>query len=122
MTERVYSTGRITSTEERSLAGISGYAYEGTVVQDSVALNEEITGRSWAHRIVSRVLKDKPETATLRNNYAPDTLVPSVQNDDSEGGETLNGATRPFAEFRLPSSIKRYLAGILTRFGHGITN
>lgn len=109
VTERVYSTGRITSTEERSLAGISGYAYEGTVVQDSVALNEEITGRSWAHRIVSRVLDDKPETATLRNNYAPDTLVPSVQNDDSEGGETLNGATRPFAEFQTPEFYQEVL-------------
>lgn len=93
LTERVYASGAVSSTSDRSVAGISGYAYAGTTIRDSIALNPSVTGSSFAHRVVSRVGGDVVSVATLVNNAAVETLLASVQSDTAVGGATLNGAT-----------------------------
>ena len=105
-TERVYATGSVTSTGDRSVAGISGYAYNGTVIRDTFALNSAVTGGSFAHRVVSRVGGDVVSVATLENNSAVETLVPSVQSVLDVGPATMNGETRTVEEAHTQSTFE----------------
>lgn len=76
LTERVYATGAVRA-EESNAGGISGYGYNNTVIQNSMALNPSIITGTASNRIVGRVLAG--ETATLVNNYADEAMFVSSE-------------------------------------------
>ena len=64
--------------EESNAGGISGYGYNNTVIQNSMALNPSIVTGTASNRIVGRVLAG--EKATLVNNYADENMFVSSEN------------------------------------------
>lgn len=91
-TDRVYAAGAVTTVgNEPNAGGITGYAYTGTTVQNSVALNPSVTAGSQASRVVGRVLNG--DTATMVNNYALETLEVDLESVTEEGPDTQRGAT-----------------------------
>lgn len=77
ITEQVYAMGAVIA-EESNAGGISGYGYNNTVIQNSMALNPSIVTGTASNRIVGRVLAG--ETATLVNNYADENMFVSSEN------------------------------------------
>ena len=54
ITEQVYAMGAVIA-EESNAGGISGYGYNNTVIQNSMALNPSIVTGTASNRIVGRV-------------------------------------------------------------------
>ncbi|MGC6589388.1 metallophosphoesterase [Paenibacillus sp. Dod16] len=77
ITEQVYAMGAVIA-EESNAGGISGYGYNNTVIQNSMALNPSIVTGTASNRIVGRVLAG--EKATLVNNYADENMFVSSEN------------------------------------------
>ncbi|SDU52306.1 metallophosphoesterase [Jiangella alkaliphila] len=96
LTERVYATGHVEVVGDANAGGISGYAYTGTTLRDSMALNSRVVATGYAHRVVARVLAGN--TATLAGNAASEAVVAGTQSVPATGPDTLNGATRTAAE------------------------
>ncbi|WP_246245894.1 CehA/McbA family metallohydrolase [Paenibacillus lemnae] len=93
-TEQVYAKGAV-KAEESNAGGISGYAYNSTVIQNSIALNPSIVTGSASNRIVGRVLAG--ETATLLNNYGDENMFVSSENvtvndPNNEKGQGVSAA------------------------------
>ena len=91
LTERVYSTGRVEVVGNMNAGGLSGYAYAGTTLQDSIALNEAVVATGYASRVVARALSG--DVATLVNNHGADTVTVSVETQTTPGPDTTKGAT-----------------------------
>lgn len=96
LTERVYATGAVETVDDQNAGGITGYAYTGTTVRDSFALNSSVTAYSQASRVVARVLSGN--TATMTNNYASEALVIAVETVRDEGPDTQRGETKTLAQ------------------------
>lgn len=96
LTERTYATGHVEVVDDANAGGISGYAYTGTTLRDSMALNSEVVATGYAHRVVARVLAGN--TATLAGNAASETVAAATQSVPATGPDTLNGATVTAAE------------------------
>ncbi len=96
LTERTYATGHIEVVGNANAGGISGYAYTGTTLRDSMALNSRVVATGYAHRVVARVLAGN--TATLTGNAAAETVDARTQSVPATGADTLNGATRTAVE------------------------
>ncbi|SEF17396.1 CehA/McbA family metallohydrolase [Jiangella alba] len=96
LTERTYATGHVEVVGNANAGGISGYAYTGTTLRDSMALNARVVATGYAHRVVARVLAGN--TATLIGNAAAETVDARTQSVPATGPDTLNGATRTAAE------------------------
>ncbi len=96
LTERVYATGAVETVDNQNAGGLTGYAYTGTTVRDSAALNAAVTASSQASRVVGRVLSG--DTATLLNNYASEALEVAVETVTEEGPDTQRGETKTLAE------------------------
>ncbi|WP_339220709.1 CehA/McbA family metallohydrolase [Paenibacillus sp. FSL W7-1332] len=77
ITEQVYAMGAVIA-EESNAGGISGYGYNNTVIQNSMALNPSIVTGTASNRIVGRVLAG--DKATLVNNYADENMFVSSEN------------------------------------------
>ncbi|WP_259391306.1 CehA/McbA family metallohydrolase [Paenibacillus sp. 1011MAR3C5] len=77
VTEQVYAMGAVIA-EESNAGGISGYGYNNTVIQNSMALNPSVVTGTASNRIVGRVLAG--DTATLVNNYADENMFVSSEN------------------------------------------
>lgn len=90
-TDRVYAAGAVETVDEPNAGGITGYAYTGTTVQNSVALNPSVIAESQASRVVGRVLNG--DTATMVNNYAIETMQVELESVTDEGADTQRGAT-----------------------------
>lgn len=65
-TERVYATGDVESGTNNA-GGLVGYAYGGTIIRDSIALNPSVTAVQSAHAVLGRYSSGTP---TLEGNYA----------------------------------------------------
>jgi large repetitive protein len=91
LTERVYATGHVEVVGDANAGGISGYAYTGTTLRTSMALNSRVVATGYAHRVVARVLAGN--TATLSGNAAAETVVAATQAMPATGPDTLNGVT-----------------------------
>lgn len=90
-TDRVYAAGAVETIGEPNAGGITGYAYTGTTVQNSIALNPSVIADSQASRVVGRVLNG--DTATMINNYAVESLHVELETVTEEGPDTQRGAT-----------------------------
>ncbi|MFD0959239.1 CehA/McbA family metallohydrolase [Paenibacillus chungangensis] len=77
VTEQVYAMGAVVA-EESNAGGISGYGYNSTVIQNSMALNPSVVTGTASNRIVGRVLAG--DIATLVNNYADENMFVSSEN------------------------------------------
>lgn len=77
ITEQVYAMGAVIA-EESNAGGISGYGYNNTLIQNSMALNPSIVTGTASNRIVGRVLAG--DKATLVNNYADENMFVSSEN------------------------------------------
>ncbi|HEY6738133.1 MAG TPA: CehA/McbA family metallohydrolase [Actinopolymorphaceae bacterium] len=96
VTEFTYATGHVEVIDNANAGGISGYAYTGTTVRHTMALNSRVVGTGYAHRVVARVLAG--DTATLVDNAAAETVVADHQSVPETGPDTLNGRTVTAAE------------------------
>ncbi|WJH37280.1 Ig-like domain-containing protein [Paenibacillus sp. CC-CFT747] len=76
LTEQVYAMGAV-NAEDSNAGGISGYGYNNTVIQNSMALNPSIITGTASNRIVGRVLAG--DKATLVNNYADENMFVSSE-------------------------------------------
>lgn len=65
-TEQVYATGDVESGTNNA-GGLVGYAYGGTIIRDSIALNPSVTAVQSAHAVLGRYSSGTP---TLEGNYA----------------------------------------------------
>ncbi|WP_256840134.1 alkaline phosphatase [Ornithinimicrobium faecis] len=74
-TERVYSAGAVAATANNA-GGIAGYGYGGTTVQDSVALNQAVQAKGFAHAVLGRYSSGTP---TLANNHALEGMAVAKQ-------------------------------------------
>ncbi len=54
LTENIYASGSV-SAGQSNAGGLSGYAYNATTIQNSIALNPSVVTISSANRIVGRV-------------------------------------------------------------------
>ncbi|WP_157553388.1 CehA/McbA family metallohydrolase [Jiangella gansuensis] len=104
LTERAYATGHVEVLDNANAGGISGYAYIGTTVRHSMALNSRVVATGYAHRVVARVLAG--HTATLVGNAASDAVVAAHQSVPATGPDTLNGQTRTAAQVARQSTYE----------------
>lgn len=106
ITEQVYATGAV-QAEESNAGGISGYGYNNTVIQNSMALNPSIVTGTASNRIVGRILAG--ETATLVNNYADKNMFVSSENVTVADPNNEKGQGVGAEAFTKPSFFKETL-------------
>ncbi|MBP1914982.1 hypothetical protein J2Z23_001937 [Lederbergia galactosidilyticus] len=88
LTENIYASGSV-SAGQSNAGGLSGYAYNATTIQNSIALNPSVVTISSANRIVGRVLAG--ETATLNNNLADENMIVSKEGITKEDPQNEKG-------------------------------
>lgn len=104
LTERVYSTGVVTAQAKPNAGGLSGYGYPTTTIRNSFALNPSVTASLYAARIVAR--STGTTVPLLTNNFAVDTLVPTVQSSALLGGATFNGESKTTADAQQQATFE----------------
>lgn len=97
VTESCYATGTVT-TDTRNAGGVVGYGYNGTVVQNCIALNEKVNGNTFSNRVEGRVLSGN--VATLVNNYGSPRVIVVSENQGLAATTTEKGATATLSQVR----------------------
>lgn len=70
-TERVYAAGTVTASTNNA-GGVVGYGYGGTVIEDTLALNPEVSAAAFGHAVLGRYSSGTP---TLAGNHAGEETV-----------------------------------------------
>ncbi|MER7212398.1 metallophosphoesterase [Streptosporangium sp. NPDC000239] len=101
VTQNVLATGSVTSAGA-SAGGIAAYGYDATEISHSVALNSNVSGTSYAHAILGRVLAG--QTASLEDNHVSRAVPISGQTlTDPPAAGNQRGNVVPPAELRKQS-------------------
>lgn len=105
-TETSYAAGTV-SAGESNAGGLSGYAYEKTVIQNNAAINPYAITTSAANRIVGRVKSG--DTATLKNNIADERMLASQEGVAEDGPDNEKGIGKTSKELKSQSTFENGL-------------